>query len=158
MEETVVSGEVDRTTVRYAGFWRRLAAFMIDIIVAGILAYAVAVVGALLIGLPSGERFDGVAVTIAAIWICTSFVIVPWLYWTLMERSSRQATLGKKVLGIIVIDIEGRRVAFVRGTVRYWAKLISFLLLLIGFVLAGFTPRKQALHDIISSCLVVKRQ
>lgn len=157
MGETVSSGEAGRV-VRYAGFRRRLAAYIIDCIVAGILAYSVAVAGALLIGLPSGERFDGVAVTIAAAWICASYLMAPWLYWSLMERSSRQATLGKRALGIIVTDIEGRRVTFARGTVRYWAKLISFLTLLIGFMLAGFTPRKQALHDIVSSCLVVMKQ
>ena len=153
----VAPGEAGRV-VRYAGFWRRLAAYIIDCIVAGILAYSVAVVGALLIGLPSGERFDGVAVTIAAIWICASYLIAPWLYWALMERSSRQATLGKRALGIIVTDIEGRRVTFARGTVRYWAKVVSFLTLLIGFMLAGFTSRKQALHDIVSNCLVVAKQ
>ena len=156
MEDEVGSSKVERL-VKYAGFWRRLAAFIIDFIAAGIMAYSVAVVGALLIGLPSGERFDGAAVTIAAIWICASYLIVPWLYWALMEKSSGQATLGKRALGIIVSDIKGRRITFMRGTLRYWAKLISFLLLLVGFVLAGFTPRKQALHDIISSCLVVKR-
>jgi uncharacterized RDD family membrane protein YckC len=155
--KAMASDEAGRV-VRYAGFWRRLAAYMIDYIVAVIAAYAVAVVGALLIGLPGGERFEGSALTIAAIWIIASDLIVPWLYWTLMESSGRQATLGKRVLGIMVTDIEGRKVTFARGTARYWAKLLSFLILLIGFVLAGFTPRKQALHDIVSSCLVVVKQ
>jgi uncharacterized RDD family membrane protein YckC len=153
----VTAAEAGRV-VRYAGFRRRLAAFAIDCVVAGVLAYSLAVVGALLIGLPSGERFDGVAVTIAAIWICASGLIAPWLYWTLMESSSRQATLGKRALGIMVTDTDGRGVTFVRGTVRYWAKLISFLLLLTGFMLAGLTARKQALHDIISNCLVVVKE
>jgi uncharacterized RDD family membrane protein YckC len=155
--QAVAAAEAGRV-VRYAGFRRRLAAYVIDCVVAGILAYSVAVVGALLIGLPSGLRFDGVAVTIAAIWICASDLIAPWLYWTLMETSSRQATLGKRALGIMVTDSEGRRVTFVRGTVRYWAKLISFLLLLTGFMLAGLTSRKQALHDTISNCLVVEKR
>lgn len=156
-------GEVSATdeagkVVKYAGFWRRLAAYIIDCIVAGIVAYSFAVVGALLIELPSGELFDGLALTIATIWILACYLVVPWLYWTVMERSNRQATLGKRALGILVTDIEGRRVTFVRGTVRYWAKVISFLILLTGFILAGFTSRKQALHDIISNCLVVVKQ
>jgi len=157
MGEAIASDKAERV-VRYAGFWRRLAAYIIDCIVAGIVAYSFAVVGALLIELPSGERLDGLALTIATMWIFGCYLIAPWLYWVLMESSNRQATLGKRVLGIIVTDIEGRRVTFVRGTVRYWAKVISFLILLIGFMLAGFTSRKQALHDIISSSLVVVKQ
>ncbi|MCJ7807615.1 MAG: RDD family protein [Dehalococcoidia bacterium] len=157
MGEAIASDEAGRV-VRYAGFWRRLAAYIIDCILAGIVAYSFAVVGALLIELPSGERLDGLALNIATMWIFGCFLIAPWLYWALMESSNRQATLGKRVLGIIVTDIEGRRVTFVRGTVRYWAKVISFLILLIGFMLAGFTSRKQALHDIISNCLVVVKQ
>lgn len=157
MGEASASAEA-RRVVRYAGFWRRLAAYIIDCIVAGIVAYSFAVVGALLIELPSGELLDGLALTIATMWIIACYLVVPWLYWTLMERSNRQATLGKMALGIIVTDIEGRRVTFVRGTVRYWAKVISFLTLLIGFMLAGFTSRKQALHDIISNTLVVVKQ
>jgi uncharacterized RDD family membrane protein YckC len=157
MGEAIASDEAGRV-VRYAGFWRRLAAYIIDYFVAVVAAYTVALVGALLIGLPGGERFEGSALTIAAIWIIASDLIVPWLYWALMESSKRQATLGKRALGIMVTDIEGRRVTFARGTARYWAKLISFSILLIGFVLAGFTSRKQALHDIVSGCLVVVKQ
>ena len=157
MREVIASNEVGEIA-RYAGFWRRLAAYIIDSIVADIAAYVVAVVGTLLIGLPSGQQFEGLALNIATIWICMSGLIAPWLYWALMESSKRQATLGKRALGIIVTDIEGRRITFARGTVRYWAKIISLLTLLIGFIIAGFTSRKQALHDMISNCLVVVKQ
>ena len=153
-----IASDEARRAVRYAGFWRRLAAYIIDSVVALIVAYTVALVGALLIGLPGGEQFEGLALTIAVVWIIASDLIVPWLYWALMESSRSQATLGKRALGIVVTDVDGRRVTFGRGTVRYWAKVASFLLLLIGFILAGFTSRKQALHDIISSCLVVVKQ
>ena len=157
MREVIASDEVGKI-VRYAGFWRRLAAYIIDSIVAGIVAYFVAVVGTLLIGLPSGEQFEDLGLTIATIWICISGLVAPWLYWALMESSNRQATLGKRALGIIVTDIEGRRISFGRATARYWAKIISALTLLIGFIITGFTSRKQALHDIISNCLVVVKQ
>jgi uncharacterized RDD family membrane protein YckC len=157
MEEAIAAYEAGRG-VRYAGFWRRLAAYIIDCIVAGISAYAVALVGAVLIGLAGGLEFEGAALTFAATWIIACYLIIPWLYWARMESSGRQATLGKRALGIIVTDIDGEQISFARGTVRYWAKVISFLILLIGFMLAGFTSRKQALHDIISSCLVVVEQ
>ena len=79
-----------------------------------------------------------------------------WLYFALMESSAWQATLGKKVLGLYVTDLEGRRLGFGRATGRYFAKAISNFTLLIGYVIAGFTKKKQALHDIIAGCLVLR--
>ena len=157
MEEAVAAYEAGGA-VRYAGFWRRLAAYIIDCIVAGIGAYAAALAGALIIGLPGGLEFEGLTLTLATVWILACDLVIPWLYWALMESSGRQATLGKSALGIMVTDTEGERITFARGTARYWAKVISFLTLLIGFLIAGFTSRKQALHDIISDCLVVVKQ
>lgn len=82
---------------------------------------------------------------------------IPWLYYALMESSVKQATLGKMALGIVVTDLAGNRISFGRATGRYWAKLISALTLLAGFVMAGFTAKKQALHDMIAGCLVVTK-
>lgn len=75
-----------------------------------------------------------------------------------MESSPTQATLGKMTLGIIVTDTEGKRVSFGRATGRHWAKIISGLILFIGYFMAAFTSRKQALHDIIADCLVVVKR
>jgi uncharacterized RDD family membrane protein YckC len=83
--------------------------------------------------------------------------MVSWLYWALLESSRWQATLGKKMLGLQVTDLEGRRISFARATGRYFGKVISTLLLLVGFAMAGFTEKKQALHDMIASCLVLKK-
>jgi uncharacterized RDD family membrane protein YckC len=73
-----------------------------------------------------------------------------------MESSSRQATVGKIALGIEVTDLEGNRLSFGRALGRNLAKIISALILYIGFIMAAFTKRKQALHDMIASALVVK--
>ncbi len=75
-----------------------------------------------------------------------------WLYWALMESSRWRATLGKKILGLEVTDLEGRRISFARATVRYFGKIIF-----VGFIMVAFTEKKQALHDIIAGCLVVKK-
>ncbi len=157
MGEVIPSGESMRIA-RYAGFWKRFAAYIIDCIAAGIVTYSISYVGVLLVGLPSHEQFEGLALDTAVYWIFASWLVIPWLYWALMESFSKQATLGKRAVGILVTDIEGRRISFGRATVRYWAKIISSLTLLIGFIIAGFTSRKQALHDIISGCLVVVKQ
>lgn len=133
------------TTTMYAGFWRRFAAWILD----GLLLS--------LVTLPFTLQFDGgvaaeAARTSAAGTIST---VVGWLYFALMESSAKQATVGKMALGIIVTDLDGRRLGFGRATGRYFAKILSALTLGIGFLMAGFTERKQALHDMVASCLVV---
>ena len=79
-----------------------------------------------------------------------------WVYWALMESSRWQATIGKKLLGLRVTDLQGQRIGFGRASGRHWAKLISNLTLLMGYAMAGFTEKKQALHDMIARCLVLK--
>ena len=77
-----------------------------------------------------------------------------WLYYALFESSSWQATPGKSLLGLYVTDLQGRPITFARATIRHFAKIISSLTFLVGYILAGFTEKKQALHDMIASCLV----
>jgi len=83
-------------------------------------------------------------------------LLVALLYWPLLECSALQATFGKQLLGIQVTDMEGGRLSFVRSLLRNLAKIVSLLPLCLGFLPAGFTARKQALHDMIVSCLVVR--
>jgi uncharacterized RDD family membrane protein YckC len=84
-------------------------------------------------------------------------MVLNWLYYALLESSTWQATLGKKALGLEVTDVEGRRISFGRASGRFFAKIISTLILFIGFIMAGFTEKKQALHDIIAGTLVIRK-
>ena len=85
-------------------------------------------------------------------------IVGGWLYYAYCESSSWQGTLGKKALGLFVTDMEGRRVTFGRASGRFFAKIVSGLIpFAIGYIMAGFTAKKQALHDIIASCLVLRR-
>jgi uncharacterized RDD family membrane protein YckC len=83
--------------------------------------------------------------------------VLNWLYYALLESSAWQGTLGKKALGLEVTDLQGRRIGFGRASGRFFAKFISVLTLFIGFIMAGFTERKQALHDMIAGCLVIRK-
>ena len=83
--------------------------------------------------------------------------VLKWLYYALLESSSWQATLGKKALGLEVTDLERRRIGFGRATGRTFAKIISAMILYIGFLMAGFTEKKQALHDMMAGCLVIRK-
>jgi uncharacterized RDD family membrane protein YckC len=77
-----------------------------------------------------------------------------WLYEALMESSSYQATLGKMIFGMKVTDLYGNRISFGRATGRHFAKILSGLILCIGFIMVGLTERKQGLHDLIAGTLV----
>jgi uncharacterized RDD family membrane protein YckC len=83
--------------------------------------------------------------------------VLNWLYFSLLESSSWQATLGKKALGLEVTDLAGRRISFGRATGRFFAKYISAIILMIGFLMAAFTEKKQALHDILAGTLVIRK-
>lgn len=83
--------------------------------------------------------------------------LIKWLYFVGLESSILQATLGKLIFKMIVIDREGKRISFQQANRRYWSKLLSTLTLYLGFMLAGWTKRKRALHDMIAGTLVIKK-
>ncbi|MDR5684376.1 MAG: RDD family protein [Armatimonadota bacterium] len=128
----------------YAGFWRRLAALLIDGVVVGLAG------GVVLrsLGLQTDDPLG--AGNLAAI-------VIGWLYFALLESSPAQATVGKMVLGIVVTDLAHNRISFARATGRHFGKILSAVILFIGFLMAAFTERKQALHDIVAGCLVMRR-
>jgi len=129
--------------LEYAGFWSRVAALIVDNAIVMIFGLALLIAAA----------FVGAgAVAIANV----AWMLVAILYWPLMESSERQATIGKQLLGIQVTDANGARLTFVRSLLRNLAKIISSLPLGLGYVLAAFTARRQALHDILAKCLVVR--
>ena len=135
----------------YAGFWKRFAALIIDIIivfVGGMMALMFFIFLLAASGLPQ-DAMERITNLLGA--------AIAWLYWAGFESSSWQATLGKRAVGIIVVDAQGHPISFLRATGRHFAKYISGLILLIGYFMAAFTPQKQALHDLIASCLVINR-
>jgi uncharacterized RDD family membrane protein YckC len=83
--------------------------------------------------------------------------VIAVLYWSLMESSKYQATVGKIALGLKVTDLDGNSLDFVKSLIRNVCKIISGMILFIGYIMAGFTEKKQGLHDIIAGTLVVKK-
>src|SRR4051794_28380390 len=136
---------------RFAGFWWRFLAYLIDQFLFMIGEGLVwSVVGTVLAG--AGWHGDGVALFSGIL----GFVL-HWLYYALFESSEWRATPGKKLCGLIVTSGSGERISFGRATGRYFARILSGLILMIGYMMAGWTQRKQALHDIICDTLVLKR-
>jgi uncharacterized RDD family membrane protein YckC len=151
----------------YAGFWLRLVALIIDGIIIGILQFVVIapILAAIGIGMSTGasamDADDPTAMfaTMMALFSTVSLVaqIVNILYFSFMESSKYQATIGKLALGLIVTDVNGGKLDFVKALIRNVSKIVSWIIFAIGFIMAGLTEKKQALHDIIAGTLVVKK-
>jgi uncharacterized RDD family membrane protein YckC len=138
-------------TPQYAGFWKRFAAFLIDVIILGTGIFILRAI--LLLLFPNrGSGFAFFLVFAAPI-----SLIFGWIYYAVMESTPVQATLGKMILGIKVTGIKCECLSFGRATARYFAKIFSAVFLCLGFLMAAWTQKKQGLHDIIAGTLVIKK-
>ena len=151
---------IQAPVVTYGGFWRRFVALVID----SLILYIVTAPLSLMFNVPMWALMRGDQPTtseLAALMgsmmgLAALSSLIHWLYFALMESSPRQATLGKMALNLRVTDPHGRRISFARATGRFFAKILSGLIFLIGYLMAAFTERKRALHDIIAGTLVIK--
>lgn len=143
----------------YGGFWIRVVAYIIDAIILGI---AGSVIGSILgIGGGFAAAFDptsaDAALAGAQLASAGIGIVLGWLYYAIMESSANQATLGKMVFGLVVTDLGGNRISFARATGRHFAKFLSSIILLIGYIMVAFTDRKQGLHDMLAGTLITKK-
>lgn len=144
--------------VQNGGFWWRFLAYFIDGILVNIGTSIISGIFGLGLGtsmamIESGQE----AVFTSALMLSVILnLVLTWLYFALMESSAMQATVGKLAVGLIVTDLKGNRISFAQATGRYFAKILSAMILMIGFIMAAFTTRKQGLHDIIAGTLVWK--
>lgn len=159
-----------RDTGLYAGFWLRVVAALIDSLLIGIpfVVIAVAIFASALPMLrdlgatPNLNPFLLVSLFFPRLLLLAALGLVgTWLYWSLLESSSWQATLGKKALGLYVTDLTGARLTFGRASGRFFAgrgiayvPSVGGLYFLIDCIMAGVTEKKQAVHDMIAGCLV----
>jgi uncharacterized RDD family membrane protein YckC len=158
----------------YAGFWVRFAAALVDGLILGIPFWIVVGVmismfgglGLILHRIPRDSQpadpreamalFAPFFMAFLLGWLV--FMILQWLYFAGMESSARQATFGKSVMSLRVTNAEGQRISFGHATGRFFAKIVSGMVPLgIGYIMAGFTERKQALHDLIAGTLVIRK-
>lgn len=158
------------TPVLYAGFWLRVVAAIIDGLILAI-PFALIAFGLFASVFPTLLRMEGEPpmVIVATVFprvivLAIIYIVGSWLYWAGLESSDWQATLGKKALGLYVTDMEARRTTFGRTSGRFWAgrgismvPYLGGLYFLISCIMAGFTEKKQALHDMIANCLVLRK-
>jgi uncharacterized RDD family membrane protein YckC len=130
-------------TENYSGFWTRFLAYLLDFVVELVLiGFAAFLI----------ERYEGIHLLLGGLFLFA----LSWLYFAGMESSKYQATLGKMLIGVRVVDAAGNRISFLRATARYFAKILSRISLGIGYFMVGFTKKKQGLHDMIAATVVVK--
>lgn len=137
--------------MKYSSFWKRFLALLCDYVIVLFIIFIVSFIISILQRLSSTE----VEIILYSVLKYPIYLIFIWLYYSLMESSNYQGTLGKKIMRIKVTDIEGNKISFGRSTGRFYGRLLSILTFNIGFLIAAFTPKKQSLHDIISNSLVI---
>jgi uncharacterized RDD family membrane protein YckC len=160
----------------YGGFWIRFVAYFVDSLIIGIPMLVIILIAVFAFGafgglsalknLPANPDPDqiqqqlvpmiGALIGAYAILIASS-IVIGWLYFALMESSARQATFGKAMLNLKVTDANGNRLSFGHASGRFFSKIVTGLVPFgIGYIMAGFTAKKQALHDFIASTVVIK--
>ena len=152
----------------YAGFWKRVLAYLIDGLILGVVFLVIFAIaffaiggGTLLSGnVDPGAFVAGIIVTLvlAILALVLANTLIMWLYFAKMESGEKQATIGKKAMGIYVTDMNGQRLTFGRASGRFFAKIVTNMTAGIGWVMAAFTEKQQALHDMIAGTLVWRRQ
>jgi uncharacterized RDD family membrane protein YckC len=136
--------------VAYAGFWRRFAAWFLDAVLLNLVGMLIS----FSLGVnPWGEFEFGPAYFGSLL----ANLVIAWLYSAFMESSAMQATVGQLALSIKVTNLDGHRIGFGRATARHFSQILSAMILGIGYLMIAFTEKKQALHDMIAGCLLVKR-
>ena len=140
MDEGVAAARIQ---TKYAGFWLRFWAIVIDGI---LLSFPFVVIGFFL------GYYDppGIEDWLSLLQLL-NFVVL-WLYNAILESSTWQATIGKRLFSLRVTDMNGQQISFGRATGRYFGKIVSGLIFGLGYVIAAFTDRKQALHDMMAGC------
>lgn len=163
-EEEAEPRRTRRRGFEYAGFWLRFVAAFVD----GIILFCLSsmgggcvgfVMGIVLVAANNGNANAVQGQETQAIFQAVGGlvgILISWLYHALMESSAKQATLGKMAVGIQVCDLDGERISFGRATGRFFAKYLSTFTCLIGYIMAGFTEQKQALHDMVAGTLVIR--
>lgn len=166
------------TQKNYAGFWKRFVSFIIDKIIISFIGTIILLPVFLVISVVflnstifenykyskftqysydfNDNALPEILLIIAGILIIVFIkIVISYFYYALFESSAKQATPGKMIVNLVVVDLNGNRISFSRASGRYFGKILSGIIFYIGYIIAAFTERKQALHDILSGCLVL---
>ena len=149
-----MNDELKENIIEYAGFWKRVAAALIDSLVM--------LIPSMILGfiIGFGMALNDPYVTDYELEIVVNImsIVTWWLYSAVFESSNFMATPGKMALGIVVTDYQNQKISFAQASGRHFGKIISGIIIGIGFIMAAFTEKKQGLHDIMSGTLIVNKK
>jgi len=155
------------SSLHYAGIGSRFLAALIDGVVLGIPIGIISTVLSAMMAVrvinrssrSTGMNVEAIGAFIAGFgFIMIISLLLSWAYFAMMESSAWQGTIGKKVMGIQVADLNGSRISLGRATIRLAVKSFLSSWFLIGYIMAFFTQRKQALHDLLAGTIVLVKQ
>ncbi len=136
--------------MNYAGFWVRFWASLIDgiclIPIVFVFWLLISIQALALIAIPGG----------AELFLFVGSIVAGWLYYSVLESSNWQGTIGKKILNLRVVNTSGQRISFGQASGRYFSKTFLSYIFFIGFIIAGLHEKKRALHDIIAGTFVLR--
>lgn len=150
--KVVPSGTTTSRRLRFSNFWRRVAAQLFDNLILQVIGFGLLFLVLLYVA-PSGVSEQQIYIVAAV-----SQFLLHWLYYASLESSQLQATFGKLAMELKVTNVVGNRIGFGQASSRYFGKLLSGLIFGIGFLMVGFTEKRQGLHDILADCLVLDQE
>jgi uncharacterized RDD family membrane protein YckC len=140
------------------GAGQRLGAFILDWIFLTLICLPLFIIAGVLggvAGAAGGEEAGAAVATFFGLLVNLGIFFIQWFYFALLESGSKQSTWGKRICGLVVTDLNGNRISFWRATGRYFSKILSAMIFLIGYLMILFTQKKQGLHDIIAGTLIL---
>lgn len=151
MENLILDDNVQERPVRYAGFWIRAVAALID----SVIFYALFYLTLKVLGIDYFSLvLDPVAMQAAMPKVIIVALLLGFGYYIYFNASKYQGTPGKMVMGIKIGEMDGSRITMLKSVGRYFAYCLAAMILFIGLFMIGWDKKKQGLHDKICNTLV----
>lgn len=152
MQKLAEGARINLGQLNYAGFWTRFAAVFIDGILLWIVNFGIGLVAGLSAAQASGIE-EGAALALQLVLMFVQLAI--GISYEVIMIGKYGATLGKMAMKIQVVTAEGGKVSYMRALGRYFAKFLSGIICLVGYIMAAFDEERRALHDRICNTRVV---
>lgn len=146
-----IENENEVTEYQLASFLERLGARLIDLIIIAVLCFSLVVIPLVIVKIVSGIEFS------ESQWNMLGLAIA-WFYYGLLQSGKNQSTIGQRILRIKILSLDGSQVCFATASLRYFLNWLNILTIFIGYILFFFSNKKQCLHDLLSGCVVVKKE
>lgn len=143
--------------LKYATFGQRVLAYIIDLIIIYVIFIVSCALFGVMLGLFGLMDFDTQSTQLHIIYNI-GLIAISFLYYAIQESSDAKATIGKKVLGLQVVNYENRKITFSQACGRYISKMLSSLVFCLGYLAITWTEKSQGWHDSIAKTLVVNQK